>query len=567
MKMEMMQKSCDTAPRPAVAPAEHPVARRGRLLERVTLGFNALFLVWILSHPSSPFVFRSVANVFEMVGPLLAGAWCLAQLHLVSPERRWAIAALGLGVIGYGVGQTIWSYYEIVLRHDCPFPSWSDAGYLSAYPFLLFGVLMMPRRRLPSALRGRVVLDGLMTMAGLLTFSWYFILGPTLQQGAETLLGKAVGMAYPLMDVVLLFCLLVLAAQDGAGRLRETWLVALGMAAVVVADTVFAFKTLHGAFQTGGWSDLGWPLGYMLVGAGGCAVAGGRAAPSGAGERTLMDRQRVLWRSLAPYALVPAVGALLVGTHFNHGDDKLERGVWVGAAALTGLLLMRQVFAILENGKLYRYLQETYRDLEAQHAELAEARQTLEMKNRSLAAANARLEGLATTDGLTGLKNHRAFYERLQAEWDTGRDAERPLSLILLDVDRFKMYNDSYGHPAGDEVLKTVAQVLADNCRDTDLAARYGGEEFVIILPQAGEGAALALAERFRAGIAAQPWPRRPVTASFGVSTSVRSADGPDALIAAADRALYLSKEGGRNRVTAAGCLEGLAPLREQIAA
>jgi diguanylate cyclase (GGDEF)-like protein/PAS domain S-box-containing protein len=171
-------------------------------------------------------------------------------------------------------------------------------------------------------------------------------------------------------------------------------------------------------------------------------------------------------------------------------------------------------------------------------------------QQRELEAANARLEALATLDGLTGLKNHRAFQERLEREWERALRYNAPLSLLFLDVDMFKDYNDAYGHPAGDQVLKTVAHLLQQHARDTDFVARYGGEEFVVVLPHTDCAGARTVAERLRSAIAAVPWPQRPVTASFGAATRTRAMRSRDALITHADRALYRSKQSGRDRVS-----------------
>ena len=124
-----------------------------------------------------------------------------------------------------------------------------------------------------------------------------------------------------------------------------------------------------------------------------------------------------------------------------------------------------------------------------------------------------------------------------------------PLSLILLDVDEFKSYNDRFGHPGGGRgASRQVAQVLSSMARSTDMVARYGGEEFALLLPAADERVALIIAERLRAAIQAAPWPKRAVTASFGVAT-LREGDQPSCLVTEADEALYRSKEAGRNRV------------------
>lgn len=184
------------------------------------------------------------------------------------------------------------------------------------------------------------------------------------------------------------------------------------------------------------------------------------------------------------------------------------------------------------------------------NASLEQARIALEAKQAALEEANIRLDALATTDGLTGVKNRRAFGEKLAEEIARGTRYKIPLSLLLLDVDKFKQYNDTFGHPAGDEVLKTVARLLHEQARTTDFVARYGGEEFTLILPNTGDEGAVVMAERLRVVLESAPWIERAVTASFGAATLSEQAATATDLIAAADRALYASKESGRNRVT-----------------
>ena len=176
--------------------------------------------------------------------------------------------------------------------------------------------------------------------------------------------------------------------------------------------------------------------------------------------------------------------------------------------------------------------------------------EALQKANAELEAANHRLQTLATQDGLTGLSNHRAFQERLEAEARRSSRYCQPLSLVMLDVDLFKSYNDTYGHPEGDAVLKRVALLLQSGVRDTDLASRYGGEEFALILTQTDRNDALSTAERIRAAIASAPWESRAITVSIGVCSLSMNAADPAALVACADQALYRSKKEGKNRVT-----------------
>jgi two-component system cell cycle response regulator len=168
-----------------------------------------------------------------------------------------------------------------------------------------------------------------------------------------------------------------------------------------------------------------------------------------------------------------------------------------------------------------------------------------------LKALNQKLQSLAVTDGLTGLHNHRAFQDYLEEQFQTAMRNKQPLALILMDVDHFKQYNDTYGHQAGDEVLRQVAQILQTNVREGDFVARYGGEEFVVVLPRTDLESAVAVAERLRRAIESAEWSLRPVTGSFGVASIRPDMETRQELIEAADQALYQAKKNGRNRVEA----------------
>ncbi len=182
---------------------------------------------------------------------------------------------------------------------------------------------------------------------------------------------------------------------------------------------------------------------------------------------------------------------------------------------------------------------------------------------RQLEQANARLEELSLLDPLTGVANRRRFDAALELEWRRQARAEKPLSLLLLDVDCFKAFNDSRGHLQGDRCLQRVGELLREAAlRAGDLAARYGGEEFAVLLTNAGADAALSVAERLRARLEALGIPHPAsavapvVTASVGLATRLPSRAGsPLDLIAAADEALYRAKREGRNRVLAAADL------------
>lgn len=189
-----------------------------------------------------------------------------------------------------------------------------------------------------------------------------------------------------------------------------------------------------------------------------------------------------------------------------------------------------------------------------------EAFRALRESQQNLANANIELQRLAALDGLTGVANRRRFDETMQSEWRRGQRDKSTLSLVLLDLDSFKAYNDAYGHPAGDLALKKTAAILTEHLkRPADLAARYGGEEFAVVLPDTPLEGALALAEACRHHLEQLAMENRGaanglVTMSVGVaSVQQGEVNGIAALIARADKALYAAKTAGRNRVIAAG--------------
>lgn len=179
----------------------------------------------------------------------------------------------------------------------------------------------------------------------------------------------------------------------------------------------------------------------------------------------------------------------------------------------------------------------------------------------AIAIQNAQLyqttQQLAITDGLTGVYNRRYFQRQLENEFRRAPRFGYPIGLILIDVDHFKQFNDTNGHLLGDQVLRSMAQILKDSVRETDVVARYGGEEFAVILPETNREQALEVAERIRRNVARHTfWGRAQtpvqVTVSIGVASRLASQTNPEALVDLADSALYEAKRTGRDRICAA---------------
>ncbi len=203
--------------------------------------------------------------------------------------------------------------------------------------------------------------------------------------------------------------------------------------------------------------------------------------------------------------------------------------------------LSRQVVAQLELRRVIAELDRSAIELRAYQRQLESYQKEIETKNAALAEQSV-------TDGLTGVKNRRAFDLALKQELARASRENTPVSLLLVDIDKFKLFNDEFGHLAGDDALREVARILSARARPFDVVARYGGEEFAVILPNTDADGAVVVGERLRAAIEAAPWTDRAITISIGASVSGSEMSGT-ALIAQADRALYRVKQVGGNQV------------------
>ncbi len=285
----------------------------------------------------------------------------------------------------------------------------------------------------------------------------------------------------------------------------------------------------------------GMPVACFTFDAEGVIQEWNRTAESQFGRPTLSAVQKPTWEAFGGYddnfwdaQLVHRIfeGEKLqnVDWHFHntHGETRF---------------LMANVFQL--RGVSGEIIGAISANLDITERRLAEKR--IAEQNVALEEVNQKLELLAVTDGLTGLWNHRRFQEELENAFSSHQRMSWPLSLIFLDVDHFKQYNDAFGHPAGDDVLRQVGQTLTGSSRSYEAVARYGGEEFAVIMPGTNKEQAILAAERFRSAIESATWPHRAVTASFGVATLSTAMGKAKDMIQEADAALYASKQHGRN--------------------
>ena len=478
------------------------------------LCFDVVFWALLLLRPVGYAQLVALDDVLQCLGPLLAVPLCLGHVR----RRKWGASLfLGLGILAYVVGQGIWSWNQLI-AHQAPFPSSADLAFLACYPLLLLGVLLLPARPSPHISRVRVGLDGIMMMTAIITFSWYFVLGPTLLQGSTSLLAKVVGTAYPCGDLVLLLCVLLLWTRQQNRALRSALLLlSLGMLTLVLADSVYDSLNLQNSFAIGGVIDPLWSLGFQCIGLGMLTL---RRVPVLL-PASPVQPSRSLWQILLPYAFIPALGLLLLYMWRTPGNDALQAGVYAGAALLVGLVLLRQIVAMRELHLLY-------------------------VNNDALASANRQLEIQATHDALTGLPNRSLLWTRIQQVPPSAQRESHSAALLILNLDRFKEINDTFGHQLGDQLLRQVGERLCQSVEPAVTVSRIGGDEFAVFLPTADETAALqvvmqlqtALEEPFLVG----EHPLQ-IEASTGIALYPEHGNDPVTLCQHADVAMYHAKQ------------------------
>ena len=575
---------------------KHILSQPGTLLPRpiryrvsIALLFTGSLFVWLLIKPASHDIVVSVDNLAQAGSFLVAILLCFHDL--LAPERwrrvrsthpatqgernraqRWIPRLFGLIIISAVLGQIISLYYTQVLQVVVPSPSLADVCNLSAYVFLILCLLLLPTSPLARTTRFRIFLDSLMIIMTIITYSWYFLLGPTLLNADETMLARIIQLLYPLGDLSLILCVCLLLSHTIRPSLRPAvMLFSLAFVLLAITDSVTSYQNLHGTYAVGELIDVCWPFCYMLIGIAVKAVrltsllqAGQAAASDGMDEAPGLPATIAtpsLWRAFLPYVLIPMTLLLIIYVWQTSGRGMLVLGVYFGGIGLISTVMVRQGIAMKET---FDAAQETKR----LNQELHVIQDELQEKNHALSEANVRLASLATTDPLTGLPNHRSLFQHLEKELERIRRHNRPFSLMFFDGDRFKRVNDTYGHAVGDAVLRELGERVGNALRGGDTLGRYGGEEFLILLPETDLEEARHVAERVRAAVASQPLALTFVegglnmTISIGLATYPVDGSTPGELVQNADQAMYWAKRLGRNQVRT--CAEALRASNDE---
>jgi diguanylate cyclase (GGDEF)-like protein len=424
------------------------------------------------------------------------------RVNRVARPLPWYLLAAGqLAFLG---GDLLWEYYDQIVDTD-PFPSLADASYLAGYPLIAAAVLVFLRRRSLTSDLGSLIDAGIISV-GVGVVSWVYLITPYVTDPSLSTLERLISCAYPVGDLLLL-CLVVRLLLTPGARSRAHLLLAGSLLVLLVADSFYAYSILVEADLAGAAVlDAGWLLSYLLLAA--CALD-----PS-AGELDVVAATPPA--ALTPRRLLVLAGASVVAPVIlavQTVTDASVNGLVIASASVALFLLVLQRMSGLVH------------DVEHQAAEL---------------------EAMAMADGLTGVANRRKWDVQLPLELVRASRTGTPLVVALLDLDHFKAYNDTRGHPAGDDLLQRTAGAWRDRLRAGDVLARYGGEEFAVALSVATLGDALAVVDTLRELVPEGQ------TCSAGVALW-DGLEGPQALVGRADLALYLAKAGGRNRTEVHG--------------
>ncbi len=423
----------------------------------------------------------------------------------------WTFIAIGW--VSFALGDLTFSLYDHAFD-IAPFPSVADVFYLAGYPFIAAGLAALVRRSRPAGDRIALI-DASIVLVPMAVAAWIYLIAPYAAYGGSTFVERAVSGAYPLGDLLCLAVLVRLFAGSTSIRRHAqpaTTIIGIGLVTMLVADVWFVVTQLHGTYVTGGFNDGLYIVPYIaLAGTGMSRSVRNIGSEIPRTDPSLSNRRRLL---LTISALVTP--AILVIEWTMHGD--LAIPLIVTGTAISFLLVIARMATLVEA-------------LEHSRAELAYD---------------------ATHDVLTGLVNRGLFSRQVESVIEQGTDG----ALLFIDLDNFKRVNDRFGHPAGDDVLRRVADQLRMEVRDADVVARLAGDEFAVLLPGADSAAAHSLADRLvgRLSMTAGGDPTVTVTASIGtVNWQRNSTQTDDSLLAQADHAMYIAKAAMGNQFVVAG--------------
>ncbi|WP_431232051.1 putative bifunctional diguanylate cyclase/phosphodiesterase [Mycolicibacterium psychrotolerans] len=472
---------------------------------RVAIGTSVIFVtfvVWVLSGRSHGDAVKAVDDIVFVLLTIPAAIFTALAARAMHGRLRAAWVAITIGMVGWALGELLWTYYELALEEP-PFPSLADAAYLIMPVGFCVGLLLFPADSGQS--RTRTLLDGVIVAGSLFLVSWVTILNPIYSAGSDGAPAVIISLAYPLSDVVVLTIAAMAWLRAADDQRGVSTLLTIAMVFIALSDSGFAYLSAKNDYSSGNLIDIGWVAGLMLI-----MVAATASRDEVRRPRTHANLAgwASVWFPYAPLLLAGIVAAAEPATVFQ-----------TPLVGTIGTLLMLAVL-----GRQYLAVRE----------------------NRRLLATVAEQ---ALRDPLTGLANRAMFSDRLDDAMQRRDRDSGSVALIILDLNDFKLVNDTLGHPAGDELLNRAGERILGCVRNSDTVARLGGDEFVVLVDddpmhKHADQIAQRVAESFDKPFAidGQELFIRP-----SVGLAVAGADEPEVsaeeLVKRADTAMYAAKK------------------------
>ncbi len=430
--------------------------------------------------------------------------------------RRASWMWFGLGQLGWLIGQGIYSSLQL-LEHVQPYPSLADAFYLTLIPCFIAGLLLLNRAPIPRAQRPILTLDTLIIVCALAGAYWTVAIAQSVQDNHGSRFALAVGLAYPLADLLMIALLVVLCVWRPAQfAAPNTLALTGGLVFFLLADVLYQISTTAGTYAIAHPMDTLWTIGAALFGAA-TALRGAQPAPDPTRPAPLVRawlRCAEASQLALPYAALLMMLVLAL-THYRD-TSSVGQGITLVTFLVVALSSGRQLLTQHAARRLQRHL-----DVQAKH------------------------------DPLTGLVNRAHLMQRLQGAITHAAHSAQLVAVLFVDLDRFKSVNDTYGHAAGDALLRDVAARLQDAVRDRDIVARQGGDEFVVVLTgiEASE-VTDRVAQRLLRDLSAPftvSGDSVSISASIGITLCPTEASTASDALKNADAAMYEAKRRGRN--------------------
>ncbi|GFG49489.1 GGDEF-domain containing protein [Mycolicibacterium agri] len=454
----------------------------------------------------------SAVAEFGLLTLALFACACSALAAWTARDRqRRAWICLAVGLAGWAVGEVLWIVYSRV--HDQPpFPSLADLGYL-LFPIGAGLAMVLFPAGYSRHSRTRFVLDGVIVAGALFEICWVFVLRPVYNMGGTDVVELALSLTYPLADIAIITVALLVLTRARTGRRQTLALLTAGVLMMAVSDTAFVYLTAHGIYRSGYLSDIGWAAAFLTFSV---AALISRSAPQTEVVVPPLPSPLTTWM---PYIPITIAALVCIPTYLPTPG---LGPIFLSSALLMGAVMARQFVVVRQNQQLLKMVADQ-----------------------------------AMRDTLTGLANRDLFNDRLMHAVQVHENDNQSVAVLSMDLDDFKLVNDSLGHPAGDALLVQAAERLLGCVRTSDTVARVGGDEFAVLMEGLPELCRL-VAHRVVAAfeepfvIDGQQLLMRP-----SVGLAVASAANPDLsadmLLKQADVAMYSakrSKSGGLHTYT-----------------